>query len=113
MKEKDVRLKYFFDKLYFSSNPFSKNENSRARAKKQLLFVCYLLCGIHNKFINNEKRDLTMYLDSTGVSNASIDTLADLGVTTTSCTIIRDKTMISDDHAKTVDSILVKHTKKQ
>ena len=28
-----------------------------------------------------------MYIDSTGASNASIDTLADLGITTTSHTI--------------------------
>lgn len=77
MEEKDVRLKLFFDELYLSSNPSSKNENSRAQAKKQLLFVCYFLCGIRNKFVNDAKGELTMYLDSTGVSNASIDTLAD------------------------------------
>jgi len=112
MKEKDVRLKLFFEELYLFSNPSSKNENSRVQAKKQLLFVCYFLCGIRNKFVNDAKGELTMYLDSTGVSNASIDTLADLGVTTTSRTISRHKTNVSDDHAKTVDSKLVEHAEK-
>ena len=87
MEAKDARLKLFFDELYLSSNPSSKNKDSQARAKKQLLFICYFLCEIRNKFVNNAKKDLTIYLDSTGVSNASIDTLANLGITTTSRTI--------------------------
>ena len=53
MEEKDVRSKLFFDELYLSSNPSSKIENSRALAKKRLLFVCYFLCGFRNKFIND------------------------------------------------------------
>ena len=81
MEREDARLRFFFDELYLSSNPLSKNKDSQGRVKKQLLFICYFLCGIRNKFVNNAKRDLAMYIDSTGTSNASIDTLADLGVT--------------------------------
>ena len=84
MKEKDARLKLFFDELYASSNPQSKNKKTQTWVKKQLLFVCYFLCGIRNKFVNNAKRDLTLYLDSTSVSNTTIDTLADLGIMVTS-----------------------------
>ena len=84
MEGKDARLKVFFDELYISSNPSSKNEISQAWVKKQLLFICYFLCGIRNKFVNDAKIDLIIYLDSIGVFNASIDTLADLGVITTS-----------------------------
>ncbi len=80
IKGEDIRLNSFFDKLYFSSNSFSKNKNLRAQVKKQLLYVCYFLCRIRNKFVNIAKEELMMYLDSTSVSNASIDTLADLGI---------------------------------
>ncbi len=83
MEGEDARLKVFFNELYILSNSSSKNEISRARAKKQLLFICYFLCEIRNKFVNDAKIDLTIYLDSTSISNASIDTLADLSVTTT------------------------------
>jgi hypothetical protein len=82
MEGEDAGLKSFFDELYLSSNPSSKNKDSQARAKKQLLFVCYFLCGIRNKFVNDAKRDLAMYLDSTGASDASIDTLSGLGIIT-------------------------------
>ena len=112
MEEKDVRLKLFFDELYLSSNPSSKNKDTQARVKKELLFICYFLCGIRNKFVNDAKRDLAMYLDSTGASNTSIDTLADLGVTTTSRTITRCKDSVSEEHAQVVDSALAKHAEK-
>ncbi|RIB10066.1 hypothetical protein C2G38_2207130 [Gigaspora rosea] len=109
MEEKDIRLKSFFKELYLSSNPSSKNSESKIRVKKQLLFVCYFLCGIRNKFVNNAKRDLAIYIDSVGASNSLIDTLADLGVTTTSRTVDRHKTAISEEHANNVDSTLAEY----
>jgi len=51
-------------------------------------------------------------LDSTDVSNSSIDILADLSVITTSRTIIQHKTTISDDYAKIVDSTLTEYEEK-
>src|SRR6266498_2991629 len=74
MEAKNARLKLFFDELYLLSNLSSKNKDSQVRAKKQLLFICYFLCKIQNKFVNNAKKDLTIYLDFTSVSNTFIDT---------------------------------------
>jgi hypothetical protein len=112
MEGVDARLKSFFDELYLSSNPSSKNKDTQAWVKKQLLFVCYFLCGTRNKFVNDAKRDIAMYLDSTGASNTSIDTLADLGVTTTSRTITRCKDAAAEEHAQSVDSALATHAEK-
>ena len=55
------------------------------------------------------KSDVAIYLDSVGTSNSSIDTLADLGVATTSRTVTRHKTTISEKHASTVDSALAQY----
>ena len=109
MEGEDARLKSFFDELYLSTNPSSKNKDSQARVKGQLLFICYFLYGICNKFVNYARRDLTVYLDSTGTSNATIDTLADLGVTTTSCTVTRHKNTISEEYTRTIDSVLARY----
>ncbi|RIB14813.1 hypothetical protein C2G38_2143875 [Gigaspora rosea] len=112
MEGEDARLKPFFKELYLSANPRSKNEDSRLRVKKQLLLLCYFLFGIRNRLITNVKRDLAMYMDSTGASNTSIDTLADLGFTTTSRTIMRVKNSASEEHATVVDSELDKYADK-
>ncbi|CAG8684335.1 10919_t:CDS:1 [Acaulospora morrowiae] len=109
MEGEDIRLKSFFDELYFSSSPSTKNKNSQIRVKKQLLFICFFLCGIRNKFVNNAKRDLTMYLDSTGVSNTTLDTLSDLGITVTSRSITRYKTDASKEHYGLVDTTLTQY----
>ncbi len=66
MKSNDERLKHFFDELYLSTNPSTKNKDTMEKVSRQLVFLCYYLCGIRNKFVNNAKRDLGMYLDSTG-----------------------------------------------
>ena len=57
------------------------------------------------------KSDVALYLDSVGVSDSSIDTLTDLGVTTTSRTVSRHKTAISEEHANNVDSTLAQYMK--
>ena len=51
MEREDARLRFFFDELYLSSNPLTKNKDSQERVKKQLLFICYFLCGVRNKFL--------------------------------------------------------------
>jgi len=77
---KNIRLKNFFDELYYLFNLFFKNKNLQAQVKKQPLFVCYFLYGIWNKFINDVKRDLTIYLDFTSTFNISIDIFTDLSI---------------------------------
>ncbi|RIB19638.1 hypothetical protein C2G38_2181293 [Gigaspora rosea] len=112
MEEKDTRLKNFFDELYLLSNLQSKNKETKIRVKKQLLFICYFLCGIKNKFVNDAKRDLSLYLDSTGASDTTIDTLAKLGIAVTSHSIARCKVNASEEHAEVVDSALARHMEK-
>ena len=106
MESEDKRLKSFFDELYLSTNPSTKNKDTRRKVSKQLVFLCYYLCGIRNKFVNNAKRDLGMYLDSTGTPNSTIDTLATLGLTTTSRSISYHKDSVSEKHPMTVESSL-------
>ncbi|RIB13977.1 hypothetical protein C2G38_2196385 [Gigaspora rosea] len=55
------------------------------------------------------KSDMAMYLDAVGISNSSIDTFADLGITTTSRTVTQHKIAISKEHASTVESALAQH----
>ncbi|RIB25161.1 hypothetical protein C2G38_2031283 [Gigaspora rosea] len=109
MEQKDKRLKVFFKELYLSSNPSSKSEDSKIRIKRQLLFACYFICGIHNKFVNNIKSNIALYLDSVSASDSSINTLSDLGVTTTTHTVAQHKTSISEEHANAVNSTLAQY----
>ncbi|CAJ0871309.1 18441_t:CDS:2, partial [Entrophospora sp. SA101] len=110
MELEDKRLKYFFDELYLSINPLKKSKSTMENVSKQLVFLCYFICGIRNKFVNNAKRDLGMYLDSTGTPDSTIDTLATLGMTITSRSIAYHKDAISKKHLTTVESNLADST---
>src|SRR6266542_5362730 len=106
MKSNDKRLKHFFDKLYLSTNPSIKNKNTMKKVSKQLVFLFYYLYDIRNKFVNNAKRDLRMYLNSTRISNLTIDILVMLGLTITSYIISYHKDTVSEKYSKTVKSRL-------
>ncbi|CAG8590529.1 16100_t:CDS:2 [Acaulospora morrowiae] len=110
MELEDEWLKSFFNELYSSTNPLRKSKNTMEKVSKQLVFLCYFICGIRNKFVNNAKRDLGMYLDSTGTPNSTIDTLATLGMSVTSRSIAYHKDAISKKHMTTVESNLADST---
>jgi len=55
-------------------------------------FICYLLASLINSF----KFALTYYLDSVGTSNEGLNTMANIGITTTSRAVDRRKKRMSD-----------------
>src|SRR6266542_3402043 len=80
------------------------------KISKQLVFLCYFICDIRNKFVNNAKRDLGMYLNSTRTPNSMIDIMATLGLTITSHSISNHKDTVSEKHLTTVKSSLADST---
>ncbi|RIB07517.1 hypothetical protein C2G38_2214214 [Gigaspora rosea] len=72
--------------------------------------LCYFICGIRNKFVNNTKRDLGMFLDSAGTPDSTIDTLAALDIMITSHSIAYHKDAMSKNHLETVESNLATST---
>jgi hypothetical protein len=73
----------FLDQLYLAARPSKRNEKTMDRMKKLMLFICYLLASLNNTKINGFKFDIAYYLDSVGTSNEGLNTMANLGVTTT------------------------------
>src|SRR6266540_1950275 len=71
--------------------------------KNKLVSLCYFLTSINNKYINGIKVDIGSYLQTSGTSSSSIDTLANIGVSVTRKTVNRKKNLISDEHQQTVD----------
>src|ERR1044071_2869000 len=100
----DKDLIGFFDELYTGTNPSTKSETTNNNNKKKLVSLCYFLASINNKYINGIKVDIGSYLQTSGASSSSIDTLANIGVSVTRKTVNRKKNLISDEHQQTVDN---------
>ena len=100
----DADLIGFFDELYQGTNPHTKSDKTNANNKKKLVSLCYFLASINNKYINSFKVDIGSYLQTSGTSSSSIDTLANIGFSITRRTVNRQKNLTSENHQDTVNS---------
>jgi hypothetical protein len=94
----------FFDELYQETNPKFKSDKTNNNNKKKLVSLCYFLASINNKYINGIKADIGSYLEPSGASASSIDTLANIGLSVSQRTVNRQKTIISENYQETVNS---------
>jgi len=100
IEEKDHELKGFFDMFYESMNPLSKNSNTRDSLRRKVMVLCYQMSGLRNKHVNSTKKEIALYMTNTGSSASGINTLSNLGFTTTFKTVTREKAKIVKDHEK-------------
>ncbi|PKY62178.1 hypothetical protein RhiirA4_488213 [Rhizophagus irregularis] len=87
LEEADAALIGFFDELYKGTNPNTKSEKTNNNNKKKLVSLCYFLASINNKYINGIKADIGSYLETSGASASSIDTLANIGLSVSRRTV--------------------------
>ena len=92
----DKDLVGFFDELYEGTNP-----------AKKLVSLCYFLVGINNKYINGIKVEIGSYLQTSGASATSIDTLVNLRLSVSRMTVNRQKKIVSNEHEQSVDNSIV------
>ena len=103
LQEIEPSLKGFFDQLYLAARPSEHNEQTMDRMKRLMVFICYLLASLNNTKINSFKFDLAFYLDLVGTSNEGLNTMANLGATTTSRAVDHKKKQVADEHEKYVE----------
>ena len=85
----DTNLISFFDELYKGTNSNTKSEKTNNNNKKKLVSLCYFLASINNKYINGIKADIGSYLETSGASASSINTLSNVGLSVSRRTVDR------------------------
>ncbi|PKY33957.1 hypothetical protein RhiirB3_453277 [Rhizophagus irregularis] len=108
----DEQLIRFLNELYEGTNPANKSEKTNNSNKKKLVSLCYFLASINNKYINGIKVDIGSYLQTSGASAASIDTLANIRLSVLRKTVDRQKKVISDEHEQSVDNYCLQNIEK-
>jgi hypothetical protein len=79
-------------------NPSSKNSNTKENLKKKIMILCYQMASLRNKHVNSVKNKIALYMSNTGTSTSGINTLANLGFTSTYKTVSRKKDQIFLNH---------------
>jgi len=106
MEESEPALKQFCTQLYLAARPSDRNMQTMDRMKKPMIFICYLLASLNNTKINAFKFQIAYYLDSAGTSNEGLNTMANIGITTTARSVDRRKKQMSDAHTKYAENAL-------
>ncbi|PKC60709.1 hypothetical protein RhiirA1_444780 [Rhizophagus irregularis] len=112
LETEDADLIGFFDELYQGTNPKTKSDKTNNSNKKKLVSLCYFLASINNKYINGIKADIGSYLQTSGASATSIDTLANLGLSVSRMTVNQQKKIVSDEHKQSVDNYCLQNIEK-
>jgi len=102
IEEKEPKLIGFFDELV-DIIPKNRSQLNKESTKKVIVGYCYLLAGIRNKFVNNFKLDLGLYLEANGTNAAALDTLSNAGISACYKTIKSYKKKIAGDHQKMIE----------
>ena len=105
-QETDPTLEDFFKQLYSAARPLERNKQTIGRMKKLMVLICYLLASLNNTKINSFKFDLAFYLDSAGTSKKGLNTMASLGITTTSQAVGQHKRRILGAHENYTENVL-------
>ena len=87
-------LRQFFDMLYQSTNPTGKCEKTNTTSKGQIVVLCYQLASLRNKQMTLLKRDAGLFFQHSGLSKKGIDTLSNIGISTTFKTINQTRVKI-------------------
>ena len=94
IEERDPSLKGFFDMLYQSMNPSSKNYSTEISLKIIVMVLCYQIASLRNTHVSSVKNQIALYMSNTGTSTSGINTLANLGIASTYKTVSRKKNEI-------------------
>ena len=77
----DSRLQGLFDKLVKALVPDNRSAYNKVEAKKTIVSLCYIMAGMRNKFVNDFKLEVGLYLSASGATRTAIDTINSIGRT--------------------------------
>ncbi|KAF0500251.1 hypothetical protein F8M41_020309 [Gigaspora margarita] len=105
----NFQLNGFFDEIFNAISPKYRNFQTRENDKKSAVGFCYLLAGARNKFANELKIEIGLYLLASGCSCSAIDTLANLGISACYKTIDDYKKKIAKEHPSKIFNYFINY----
>lgn len=109
IEERDPSLKDFFNIIFQSMNPSSKNKQTVNYLKQKVMILCYQMASLRNKQVSFVKNSIALHLVNSGTSVSSINTMANLGFSSTYKTAAREKNKIAANHLKNFQEYFMIH----
>ena len=68
IEEANPKLKGFFPLMVNTIIPRDRSAHNKLEAKKSIVALCYIIAGLRNKFVNQFKIEVGLYLAASGVT---------------------------------------------
>src|SRR5688572_4005734 len=112
IEEADPRLKGFFNQMVKALIPDNRSTYNKIEAKKSVVSLCYIMAGMRNKFVNDFKLEIGLYLSASGATRAAIDTMNSIGFSACYITVNNFKRKLVDEHPLKIRKFLSEHVNK-
>jgi hypothetical protein len=105
----DPQLRGFFKFMTNSIIPKERSAHNINEAKKSIVGLCYTMAGLRNKFVNQHKLEVGLYLMASGATWDAIDTMSRLGYSTCAKTVESFQKKIYNEHVKKTEEHFIKN----
>ncbi|RIB13476.1 hypothetical protein C2G38_2325714 [Gigaspora rosea] len=102
-------LKGFFNFMTEAIIPKERSAYSINEAKKSIVGLCYLIAGLRNKFVNQHKLEVGLYLRASDVTWEAIDTMSSLGYSMCTKTVDVYQKKIQQEHSAKIANYFLEY----
>ncbi|GBC39789.2 hypothetical protein GLOIN_2v1868106 [Rhizophagus irregularis DAOM 181602=DAOM 197198] len=103
IEDANPELKGFFPSMVNAIIPKDRSEYNKQEAKKSIVALCYIIAGLRNKFVNQFKTEVGLYLVASGATWEAIDTLSSIGYSACAKTVMDYQKKIQLNHITKIE----------
>ncbi|RIB29821.1 hypothetical protein C2G38_2154305 [Gigaspora rosea] len=103
------QLKGFFNYIMNAIIPKERSAYNIKESKKSIVGLCYMLAGLRNKFVNQHKLEVGLYLMASGATWEAINTMLTLGYSVCAKTVEEYRKQIQKEHVSKIENHFIEN----
>ncbi|RIB05438.1 hypothetical protein C2G38_2047588 [Gigaspora rosea] len=103
------QLEGFFSYMTNSIIPKERSTYSVNEAKKSIVELCYTIAGLRNKFVNQYKLEVGLYLMALGATWEAVDTMPKLGYSACANTVEAYRKQVKKEHLAKIEKYFLEN----
>ena len=105
----DPQLEGFFKYMINLVIPKERSAHSINEAKKSVVGLCYMMAGLRNKFVNQHKLEVGLYLMASGATWDAVDTMSKLRYSVCANTVENFQKKVQSQYAIKIEKHFTNH----
>ncbi|RIB12412.1 hypothetical protein C2G38_2200725 [Gigaspora rosea] len=89
--------------------PKERSAHNINEARKSIVGLCYMIAGLRNKFVNQHKLEVGLYLMASGATWEAVDMMSSLGYSACAKTVDTYRKKIRNEHSVKIINYFLEH----